>query len=72
MTKYELTRDVTRTECHWLDRDYKAGEHVFEYTGYTYGCVTPSGIAITARPGETPFHELPADALRPFATQEQR
>lgn len=60
--RYELTRDVTKDECHWLDRTFKAGEHVHEYRGVTYGCIG-AGIACSAD-GKTPFFELPRDALR--------
>lgn len=58
-----LTRDVLKSECPWLERDMKKGEFVFTYDGCTYGCIG-AGIACTAKPGETPFFELPADALR--------
>ncbi len=60
--KYRLIRDVTRNECFWLGRDYKAGETVFEFKGATYGCVG-DGIACTDVKGEGPFNEFPVDAL---------
>jgi len=63
MAKLRLTRDVTQEECPWLDRTFKEGEEVFKYTGYTYGCVTGSGIACTLVENETPFFELPMSAL---------
>ena len=59
-----LTRDVTQMECPWLDRGLKAGETVWSYHGCTYGCVTPSGIAVSAKAAETPFFEVPADAVK--------
>lgn len=58
-----LIRDVLKSECPWLDRDMKKGEVVFNYRGPTYGCIG-GGIACTEKPGETPFFELPANALR--------
>lgn len=58
-----LTRPVTRAECPWLDFDYPAGAIVYAYSGATYGCVSPSGRAVTEKDGETPFVELPRDAL---------
>ena len=57
-----LTRNVTITECDWLARDMKAGEVVFPYRGCTYGCITPSGRAVSLN-GDMPFFELPEDAL---------
>lgn len=59
-----LTRDVTQRECPWLERDMTVGETVWTYSGLTYGAVSPTGIPVTANPDETPFFELPADALR--------
>lgn len=58
-----LTRDVTIAECPWLDRDLKAGETVWRYDGHTYGCVQPSGVAVTLKAAETPFFEVPRDAI---------
>lgn len=59
-----LTRDVTVDECPWLDRDLKAGDVLWSYDAYTYGCVSPGGIAVTAKAAETPFFEVPADAVK--------
>lgn len=62
--RYELTRDVTRNECHWLERDFKAGEIVQLYRGYTYGCIDhKNGIACSVD-GKTPFFQLPRTALK--------
>jgi len=36
-----------------------AGEIVYEYTGPTYGCVSPLGLAVTKEPGQIPFFEVP-------------
>ena len=58
-----LTRDVTRNECPWLLRDIKEGESFYRYDNHTYGCIAPTGVAVTAK-GCTPFFELPADALK--------
>jgi len=62
--EYEITRDVTKSECHWLDKDWPAGSRVFRYTGPTYGCVSPRGIAVSEKPDETPFFEVPRDAVQ--------
>lgn len=61
--KFKLTRDVTKDECRWLDRTMAAGEVVHRYDGCTYGCVG-AGIACSVD-GETPFFELPRDAVAP-------
>lgn len=59
-----LMRDVTKTECRWLDRDMTKGQIAFEYIGHTYGVVnTRTGIAVTLEADQTPFFELPRDAL---------
>ena len=64
LKKFQLTRDVTLNECNWLDRDYKKGEIVFEYPLYTYGCVSNHGVACSEKDSESPFFELPTDALK--------
>ena len=60
-----LKRDVTKRECHWLDRDLMAGERFRVYGGHTYGAISPVGIAVTDVDDENgPFMELPKDAVR--------
>ena len=59
----KLTRTVEPSECDWLDRIYFKNEVVFEYSGCTYGCITPDGIACS-EDGETPFFELPRNAVK--------
>lgn len=61
--KHVLSRDVTTEECHWLTRDFKKGETVYEYYGHTYGCIGPGGIPVSEEPDTNPFFELPSDAL---------
>lgn len=58
-TTLKLIRDVTAKECPWLGRDFLTGETVYKFTGHTYGCIGPNGIAVSGEPGETPFFELP-------------
>ena len=57
------TRDITQKECPWLDQDIPAGTPVWSYGGYTYGCVSSSGVAVIAKAAEAPFFELPVDAV---------
>ncbi len=58
-----LTRDVTQMECPWLDRDLPKGTNVWSYHGYDYGVVSSKGVAVTAKEAETPFFEIPSDAI---------
>jgi hypothetical protein len=58
----KLIRDVTKAECPWLDADLPAGMIVHPYTGCTYGCIG-TGIAVSKERGETPFFEVPRDAV---------
>jgi len=36
---------------------------VYEYSGATYGCISWHGTAFTLVEGETPFFELPNNAV---------
>ena len=63
MTKFKTNRKITQVECSWLEETIEAGQIVFEYSGHTYDCVSPSGIPVTFAPNQTPFFEIPADAL---------
>lgn len=60
---FVLTRNVTKKECPWLDKAFKKGAVVYEYDGYTYGCISWNGKAFTEKENETPFFELPNDAV---------
>jgi hypothetical protein len=57
-----LIRNVTKDECPWLDTDLPEGLEVHKYSGCTYGCIG-AGIAVTREPGQTPFFEVPRDAV---------
>jgi hypothetical protein len=59
---YKLTRDVTKDECTWLNADLAKGTVVYKYPWVTYGCISPSGRAVSLEIGG-PFLELPRDAL---------
>jgi len=62
---WKLKMDITQKECFWLDEDevYKKGDIVFSYDGFTYGCVTDSGIPIRRDPTIECFCEIPKIAL---------
>ena len=65
MTKVlTLTRPVTQLECPWLDADLATGTQVWSYHGFDYGCIGPTGIAVTMKAAETPFFEVPLDAVK--------
>lgn len=58
-----VTRDVTPAECPWLDSTVLEGTVVYDYHGFTYGCIG-SGIAVSLVPEKVPFFELPRDAVK--------
>jgi hypothetical protein len=62
--EYEITRDVTKEECHWLDETIKAGTTVYLYDGCTYGCISDAGEAVSIVPNVDPFFEIPRNALK--------
>jgi hypothetical protein len=63
MRKFRITRDVTPDECSWLEGTLERGKELHEYIGYTYGVVSPAGVACSLNSGETPFFEVPITAL---------
>lgn len=66
---FQLVRRVTKKECPWLNRPFRKGEVVHEFTDCTYGCIG-DGIACSLD-GNTPFFELPRDALRPISSTDR-
>lgn len=62
--QFQTTRLVTMEECPWLDDDVERGTVVYRYSGVTYGCIGPDGLAVTLEPDTTPFFELPLTALQ--------
>jgi len=61
-----LVRDVSVSECPWLDDDLYAGDTVFRFTQPTHGCVSSKGVPCSIVEDEYPFFELPADAVMSF------
>ena len=62
--EYTVTRDVTTTECPWLEADVPKGTVVYQCWKPQYGCVSGEGEAVTYDPrGDYPFFELPLTAL---------
>ena len=62
----EITCDITKAEQPWMDADeiVKAGEVVYEFHDYTYGYIG-NNIAVSRERGQTPFFEVPRDAVKP-------
>lgn len=58
-----LNREVTTQECFWLKKDLHQGDMVYKYSGYTYGVMSPNGVAVTDEKDVTPFYEIPSDAI---------
>lgn len=60
--KGTLKHSLLKEDYHWLSRDHKKDEVVHRYTGYTYGCISDDGIAVTDDNGKT-FFEVPRDSV---------
>lgn len=60
---YKLIRDVTTEECGWLRYTFYKGQIVYRYSGPTFGCISRLGTAFTLVEEETPFFELPNNAV---------
>lgn len=55
---------IPEEDGEWIPRVFWPGERVYEYNGPTYGCIDwTASIAVTEKPGETPFFQFPVDAL---------
>lgn len=58
------TRDISQTECPWLPIDIAKNTTLFKYINYTYGCISPEGVAISFEHNKEPFYEVPKNAIR--------
>ncbi len=61
--KGHLNRNLTQAECPWLKKDLDKGKEVYEFNGYTYGCISDGGIAVSDNPDKNPFYEVPANSV---------
>ena len=61
---YIAVRDVEIEECHWLHKPVKKGEILYGYSGPTYGCIGAGSVVTRDQQGNTPFFELPSDAIK--------
>lgn len=59
--RVRLSRDVSTTECKWLERALFQGEVLFVFRGFSPG-VSSRGIACMFAEGE-PYFEVPTDAV---------
>lgn len=66
-----LNRNVTTAECPWLSHDIPCGHKLRIFNGYTYGTISLSGVAVQEvdQPEDSPFFEVPAEALLSEATK---
>ena len=58
----KLNRTILAVENRYLSKDIPIGKVVYEYVGYTYGCIS-SGVAVSDKPGQTPFYEVPIGSV---------
>lgn len=68
MKKFKLRYQVDQQVQPWMDKDevFAVGDIVYPYSGCTYGCIG-AGVAVTRQPDQTPFFEVPRDALEEVA-----
>jgi hypothetical protein len=60
-----IIRQVTKEECHWLDKTFNEGEIVYRYMGATYKCIGETGLAFALTAYKGPFFQLPKNAVAP-------
>lgn len=60
--KLRVTRDVTTTECPWLEEDIPAGSIVYP-NRHNYNLISYNGWGVKKEPEGSPFFELPLSAL---------
>lgn len=62
--RLRTTKRIDKSVQPWMDDAdaIEAGTIVYSYSGCTYGCVG-DGIAVTLAPDQTPFIEVPRDAV---------
>ncbi len=61
-----ILKDLTTNEFPWLDNDIKKGTIVYEYTGCTYGVISPEGISVSYENGICPFFEVPRNSVSDY------
>lgn len=67
----QLIRNVPRSECIWLCRDYLEGEVVYPYSHYIdheLRNIPHTGLPVAEIPNSATWFELPIDSLQPKET----
>lgn len=59
----KASRTITTKECPWLDEDIQKDTELHYYPGYTYGCITDKGVAVTTEKNILPFFEVPVHLI---------
>lgn len=65
-TRVQLNTDLSVNEYDALPRTLFQREILYIFRGITYGCTSPEGIACSFVYDETPFFEIPVEALDVF------
>jgi hypothetical protein len=61
--KGTILRELTPEQYYWISEIIPVGTEVKEFMGCTYGCISPSGIAVVL-PDADYFTEVPIDAVK--------
>lgn len=69
--KLQILREITQDECPWLDVTLPKGLEVYRYFGNTHGIIGPAGVAVTLKPDESPYFEVPLTAIYETAVAKQ-
>lgn len=65
--RYITTREITVEECPWLLSDIPANAILYACVKWTYGCISPGGVAMTLNSdGDYPFFEVPRNAVKSY------
>ncbi len=62
--RYEVIKDAFLSNLSGDKLVANAGEIVYEFTGATYGCISPDGLACSREDGVGPFFEIARTNLR--------
>jgi hypothetical protein len=65
VTAYRLTRPLPLSD---ETATLSLGDIVFKFTGFTYGCISTYGVAVTRVPEKGPFFEIPLAGLQKIET----
>lgn len=63
MKKFRVVRQLTKEERAGADDKVQPGNIVYLFKGCTYGCISHNGMAVSHKPDDGPFFEMPCDTL---------